>query len=153
MSSTSKQTPQLSSWEKRVLLAQLLRKKTSESQTFPLSFAQQRLWFLDQRESDRALYNIPIAVRLMGPLQLMVLEQSLNEIIERHESLRTSFAVVRGQPMQVIAPSLRVKLLRADLSTVPPLRQEGEVHRLATAEAQQPFTWLVVLCCVYRSCA
>src|SRR5438046_3161613 len=139
MSSTSKQTSQLSSWEKRVLLAQLFQKKTSESQTFPLSFAQQRLWFLDQRESDMALYNIPLAVRLKGPLQLMVLEQSLNEIIERHESLRTSFAVVQGQPMQVIAPSLRVKLQTVDLSSVPPLGQEGEIHRLATVEAQQPF--------------
>ena len=71
-----------------------------------LSFAQQRLWFFDQLEPGLSAYNIPAAVRLKGPLNLAALEQSLNEIVQRHESLRTTFANVEGRPTQVIAPNL-----------------------------------------------
>src|SRR5256884_4177950 len=105
----------------------------------PLSFAQQRLWFLDQWEPNSPLYNVPLAMRLNGSLQLTVLEQSLNEIIRRHESLRTTFATVEGQPVQVIAPSLSLELLTVDLSAVALLEQESEVQRLTSDEAQRPF--------------
>jgi hypothetical protein len=72
----------------------------------PLSFAQQRLWFLDQLEPGLVAYNIPAAVRLLGQVDTAVLNWSLNEIVRRHESLRTTFDSVAGQPVQIIAPTL-----------------------------------------------
>src|SRR5947207_1080349 len=139
MSSTSKQTSQLSSWEKRVLLAQLLRKKADEFRTFPLSFAQQRLWFLEQWEPGSPFYNIPLALRLTGPLQLSVLEQSLNELLRRHEALRTSFALREGQPVQLIAAADRRPLPLVDLSALPQAECEAQAQYLVTEEAQRPF--------------
>ncbi|HEX6554198.1 MAG TPA: amino acid adenylation domain-containing protein, partial [Ktedonobacteraceae bacterium] len=68
----------------------------------PLSFAQQRLWFLEQWEPESPLYNLPLALRLRGPLEVAILEQSLSEILRRHEALRTSFAIKEGQAVQVI---------------------------------------------------
>ncbi len=76
----------------------------------PLSFAQQRLWFLDQLETDSPFYNIPIAVRMTGTLDLAALESSFNEIVRRHETLRTTFQTRDGRPSQVIAPSLTIAL-------------------------------------------
>src|SRR5262249_34475294 len=70
----------------------------------PLSFAQQRLWFLDQLEPGNLFYNIPLAVRLQGPLDVGALERGLNEIVRRHEVLRTTFPAEAGTPHQVIAP-------------------------------------------------
>ena len=72
----------------------------------PLSFAQQRLWFLDQFEPGSVVYNIPAAVRLTGPLKVTALEQSLNEIVRRHDVLRATFPTVDAQPYQVICPAL-----------------------------------------------
>src|SRR5262245_2153061 len=68
----------------------------------PTSFAQQRLWFIDQIEPASPLYNIADAVRLTGQLNIVALEQTLNEVIERHEVLRTTFAFIDGQPVQVV---------------------------------------------------
>jgi amino acid adenylation domain-containing protein len=104
-----------------------------------LSFAQQRLWFFDQLEPGLSAYNIPAAVRLKGPLNLAALEQSLNEIVKRHESLRTTFGKVEGWPTQVIAPTLTIKLPVVDLRKLPASERETEVRRLVTAEAQRPF--------------
>ena len=72
----------------------------------PLSFAQQRLWFFDQLEPGTPAYNIPAAVRLKGPLNVVALEQSLNEIVKRHESLRTTFGNVDGRPSASYRPEL-----------------------------------------------
>jgi amino acid adenylation domain-containing protein len=104
-----------------------------------LSFAQQRLWFFDQLEPGLSAYNIPAAVRLKGPLNLAALERSLNEIIARHESLRTTFGHVDGRPTQVLAPRLTIKLPVVDLRKLPAGERETEVRRLVTAEAQLPF--------------
>jgi len=104
-----------------------------------LSFAQQRLWFLDQMEPGLPAYNLPAAVRLKGPLNVAALEQSLNEIVRRHESLRTTFGVIDGRPIQVIAPTLTIALPVVDLRQLPASEQETEVRRLVTAEAQRPF--------------
>jgi amino acid adenylation domain-containing protein/FkbH-like protein len=82
----------------------------------PLSFAQQRLWFLDQLEPGSAAYNIPAAVCLQGQLDAQVLESAMNEVAQRHETLRTYFSTHEGQPEQVILPSLWVKLEAEDLS-------------------------------------
>jgi amino acid adenylation domain-containing protein len=104
-----------------------------------LSFAQQRLWFFDQLEPGLSAYNIPAAVRLKGPFNLAALEQSLNEIVKRHESLRTTFGKVDGRPTQVIAPTLTIKLPVVDLRKLPASERETEVRRLVTTEAQRPF--------------
>ena len=69
---------------------------------FPASFAQQRMWFFDQFEPGSPGYNIPSAVRMTGRLNVAALEQALNEVVRRHETLRTTFAVQDGQPVQVI---------------------------------------------------
>jgi len=106
---------------------------------FPMSFAQQRLWFLDQLEPGSAAYNIPAAIHLTGPLNMAALEQSLNEIVQRHEVLRTTFAIVEGQPVQVIAPTLTLTLPVVDPSNLPETEREAEARRLATEEARRPF--------------
>src|SRR3954453_24161015 len=73
---------------------------------FPTSFAQDRLWFADQLAPGSVLYNIPAAFRLRGPLDPALLEQALNEIVARHEVLRTTFVAVDGSPVQAISPTL-----------------------------------------------
>src|SRR5437870_4299460 len=93
---------ELSREEKRALLADLLRKKAAKPKTVPLSFAQQRLWFLDQLEPDSALYNISRAARMKGRLDMPALHQALNALVARHESLRTNFDSVEGEPVQII---------------------------------------------------
>ena len=81
--------------------------RVSRDEDLPLSFAQQRLWFLDQLSPSNTAYNIQVAVRMIGSLDHPALEKALNEIIRRHESLRTTFAVRDGLPVQVIAPEYR----------------------------------------------
>jgi amino acid adenylation domain-containing protein len=115
-------------------------KHISRSGELPLSFAQQRLWFLYQLEPDKPFYNIPAAVRLKGQLDVAALEQSINEILRRHEVLRTSFKTVEGQPVQVISPSILLSLPVIDLSELPEAYRETEIKQLQIAEAQQPFT-------------
>ncbi|MBN1220775.1 MAG: amino acid adenylation domain-containing protein [Anaerolineae bacterium] len=105
----------------------------------PLSFAQQRLWFLDQLEPGIPAYNVPIGVRLTGRLEVTALEQSLNEIVCRYEVLRTTFATAAGQPRQVVASSLKVPLVQIDLTQLPKVERETEARRLATEQARQPF--------------
>lgn len=105
----------------------------------PLSFAQQRLWFLSQLEPDLAAYNVPAAVRLIGNLDIAILNWSLNEIVRRHESLRTTFDSVAGQPVQVIAPALTLAIPVVDLTNLPDEGRETEGVRLAQEEAQRVF--------------
>ncbi|AFZ30327.1 amino acid adenylation domain protein [Gloeocapsa sp. PCC 7428] len=114
-------------------------KRIERSQALPLSFAQQRLWFLSQLEPDSPFYNIPTAVRLEGQLNLAALEQSFNEILRRHEVLRTHFRTVEGQAIAVVSPTTPQLLSVIDLSKLPPPQQETKVRQLALAEAQQPF--------------
>jgi len=111
------------------------------TQTSPcqLSFAQQRLWFLSQLEPDSPLYNMSAAVRLKGSLNIAALAQSFNEIVRRHEVLRTTFVTVNGQPVQVIAPTLTLVLPVVKLQELPELECEAAVLRLTTEEAQRPF--------------
>ena len=105
----------------------------------PLSYAQQRLWFIDQMEPGNPLYNIPSAIRLRGNLDVTALEQSLNEIVRRHETLRTNLITEQGQPVQVVAPVRPLKLEVIDLEPLSVTERETEAHRLAVEEALRPF--------------
>ncbi|HJT57763.1 MAG TPA: amino acid adenylation domain-containing protein, partial [Ktedonobacteraceae bacterium] len=105
----------------------------------PLSFAQQRLWFLDQLEPNSTAYNIPNATRLSGKLNFHALEQSLQEVVRRHESLRTTFSTKEGQPVQVIEPCARCSLPVIELSALASEQHENEVLRLVQQEARRPF--------------
>ncbi len=105
----------------------------------PLSFAQERLWFIDQLGPGSPLYNIPLALRAAGRLSAGVLSRVLTEVACRHEALRTVFAADGGRPRQVILPPGEVALPRVDLSALPPAAAEREAAALAAAEAERPF--------------
>jgi amino acid adenylation domain-containing protein len=105
----------------------------------PLSFAQERLWVLDQMEPNNPLYNIPRSLRLKGALQVASLERALNEIVRRHESQRTTFAVQDEHPVQVFAPTLIIPLAVQDLAGIPESGREEEARRLAVEESLRPF--------------
>ncbi|MCP4656573.1 MAG: non-ribosomal peptide synthetase, partial [bacterium] len=105
----------------------------------PLSFAQQRLWFLAQMESDTPAYNLPLALRLDGPLGRSALERSLNEIVRRHQALRTRFASRDDQPYQVICPPAFLPLPVVDLTALAAAQRHSEIGRLAFEEAHRPF--------------
>ncbi len=140
--------------EKRALLALQLMKKSASvpheqeitplprndgTVSFPLSFSQQRLWFLDRFQPDSPLYNIPSATRLRGSLDVAALQTSLGEIVKRHESLRTTFASVDDQPVQIIAQTMNLLLPVTDLSELPESERETRAQRLVAEEAGRPF--------------
>ena len=104
----------------------------------PLSYAQQRLWFLEELGSGAA-YNIPLALALEGALDLPALQQSLREVVRRHESLRTTFALHAGTPYQVIQPAPWFELPVVDLRGLSGAAQANEVNRLSEAETLRPF--------------
>ncbi len=106
--------------------------RTDREGPLPLSFAQQRLWFLDQLEPNSAFYVIPAAVRLSGRLDVTALEQSLREIVRRHEALRTTFPVSDGQASQKVAEELALELPRTDLAALEPSAETiGQLAREA----------------------
>ncbi|NRR06250.1 hypothetical protein HP570_29100, partial [Brevibacillus sp. RS1.1] len=105
----------------------------------PLSFAQQRLWFLDRLMPDSALYSIPSAMRLHGDLNIEAWNKSLQLLIQRHESLRTTFDHVDGQAVQIIHPYQEQPLRVIDLRELPADECEAETQRLAGIEAATPF--------------
>src|SRR4051812_15613560 len=105
----------------------------------PLSFAQQRLWFLDQFEPGNPFYNVAKAVRLSGPLDDAPPPRSLNEVVRRHEALRTTFPAVGEKGVQVIAPSLTLELPVVSLVGLVSAERDAEVARLAAEEAARPF--------------
>jgi amino acid adenylation domain-containing protein len=106
---------------------------------FPASFAQERLWFLDQFDPGSTAYIIPGAYYFSGPVNTVALEQSINEIVRRHEVLRTTFTVMNGQVVQVVAPTLTVTLQRVDLRKMSEGARRNEIERLAWQEASRPF--------------
>jgi len=107
--------------------------------SIPLSFAQQRLWFLDQLEPNSPLYNIPIAMRLSGVLNVEALQKSLNAVLARHEALRTHFVVVDGNPVQVIGESRSMEFRVTDLSEKPSSERETELQCLLKEQVRRPF--------------
>ncbi len=105
----------------------------------PLSFPQQRLWFLDRLQPGRAIYNVPIALRLDGLLDPAALERGLDGVVRRHEALRTRFVEVDDQPCQEVLPPSRFPLPEVDLRALPTVTRAGELARLGREEALRPF--------------
>ncbi len=109
----------------------------------PLSFAQERLWFLDQLQGGGSVYNVPLALRLRGSLNVEGLAVALREVVRRHETLRTAFPERDGEPRQEIAPpasaSAWTPLPRVDLASLPAAAREAERARLTAEESRQPF--------------
>src|ERR1051325_11318366 len=105
----------------------------------PLSFAQERLWFLDQLMPGSAFYNVPQALRFEGDLDLGLLADSLNRIVERHEVLRATFAIAGGKPVQVAAPRREVSVEVIDISHLPEADRQRQAQVLANQEAADPF--------------
>ncbi len=112
---------------------------TPRTGTLPLSFAQTRLWFLDQLETNSAFYHIPMAMRLVGTLNRVALAQSLGEIINRHEILRTNFITIEGEPVQIIQPELAWQLETIDRQQLPSTEAEISCQELISTYGQQPF--------------
>src|SRR5215216_4643250 len=112
---------------------------TEEALVFPASYAQQRLWLLDQLDPGSPAYNVPTVTRLRGRLDIAALEAALDEVVRRHESLRTTLPQEAGAPVQVIAPELHLTLRREDLSSLPESERAATAKRLAKEEARLPF--------------
>ncbi|TCP58025.1 amino acid adenylation domain-containing protein [Tumebacillus sp. BK434] len=106
---------------------------------FPASFAQNRMWLINQMNEDSGMYNMPMAVRFEGPLHIEALENSLQEIVDRHETLRTTFAMEDGELLQVIASEAQITIPQLDLQHLSPEEQEAKVRELSSREAETPF--------------
>src|SRR6266516_6235986 len=113
--------------------------RRSSTSPAPLSFGQQQLWLLAQLMPDSPMYNESTTLRITGALDVPALEKSLNEFVNRHEVWRTVFLVIDGQPVQIVQPTMPLKLPVIDLSHLPAAEREGEAVRLATENAIPPF--------------
>jgi len=118
-------------------------KPISRDGELPLSYAQQRLWFLDQWEPESPYYNVPSGVRLKGSINIDALRQSINQVVERHEVLRTRYLSDAGKAKLVIEEQLRIPLPVIDLSKLQEENQYNEALRLARREARKPFNLAV----------
>ena len=150
MSKLSERIEDLSPQQRELLALLLARKKreTARSQIapvsrtsnrFPLSFAQQRLWFLSQLQQDSAVYNVAGGVRMEGRLSVEALERALNEIVLRHESLRTVIRQIDSEPVQIITNPQVFYLPKFDLRSVPEAQRETEAQLLLANEARKTF--------------
>ncbi|MCA1615651.1 MAG: amino acid adenylation domain-containing protein [Acidobacteria bacterium] len=152
MSDVSERVGALSPGERAALAMRLARKaraggsaaesaitRRRDAGPAPLSYAQQRLWFLSQMEADSATYNLPVAYELLGRLDVPTLERSLNEIVRRHEALRTTFTIQGGEPVQVVAPTLALGLPVVDLTHLSGEDQWEGLRRRANEYARRPF--------------
>ncbi len=138
MNDLSKRLAELPS-EKRDLLALALEQQGEEFNSFPLSFAQQRLWFLDQWAPGNPAYNIPAAIRLTGALRPRALRRSIAAIMRRHEVLRTVFVVLASQPVQIVQPPAGLRMPVVDLRALPEPTRAALARALSVAEARRPF--------------
>src|SRR5688572_19325937 len=128
-----------SSQGKRALFDRLLKKKESRPIYFPVSFAQQRLWLAHQFEPSSSLFNMIASVRLRGELDLSALRHALTEITRRHESLRTTFAEINSEPVQVVHPAKAFDLQLVDLVALPAGVRDAEARRVVSESSLAPF--------------
>jgi amino acid adenylation domain-containing protein len=129
----------LSATEKREMLARLLAQKAARPRQHPLSFAQQRLWFLDRMSPGTDAYNVWSTLPLSGPVSLSVFAASLREMVRRHTTLRTTFTEIDGEAFQVVAATAEPALLAVDLTGLPAGRRQDEARRVAGTCARAPF--------------
>jgi len=137
--------------QKRKLLQQLIKKEgldgpdtstITRRQTqspIPLSFAQQRLWFLDQLEPGNSVYNIPIACRITGPFQISLFQRSIDDIIHRHEILRTIVRKSNGVPEQLIKQHTTLPINVIDLTDTPDAEKKCQIRERIIIEGKKPF--------------
>ena len=137
--------------QRRALLRKLLREEgfrasdtdqivpREQGDPAPLSFAQQRLWFLQQLEPESYVYNIPVALRIQGPLDVAALADAINQVICRHDSLRTTFKTVNGQTVQLVNPPFRVHLSPEAVQLSNETSREKEIANLANQELRYTF--------------
>lgn len=124
---------------KRALLARLLTERAQAPRSYPVSFGQQRLWFLDRFTGGIPVYNIPVAFQVHGPLDVAALRTALTTLVNRHAALRTTFSESGGEPVQVVRPTGEVDLTEIDLTGLPVDRREVEATQLVREHAGQPF--------------
>jgi len=153
MTDSHEQMSNLSPEQRALLLLRLKKQKGQEakkeekaitrqvrdSNEFPLSFEQQGIWFLEQFEKESLDYNVATAFALIGQLNVTAFEKSINDLVKRHEILRTTFKVVDGQPIQVISPDRTIPLTKIDLTHLPKEEQSGKIKKLAEEEDNSPF--------------
>jgi hypothetical protein len=125
--------------QKRARLAELLRDKARHSRRAPVSFSQERMWLQERMEPGSAALNIPTAVRLSGALDVDALRSALQELVHRHEALRTTFREEPSGPIQVISPPTALRMDVIDLRSLPPEQRQTEAQRLAEEEALRSF--------------
>jgi hypothetical protein len=137
--------------EQRALLQKRIQQKADDAHgshkilrqqnrhCFPLSFAQERLWFLSQMEPDNPAYNVPQVMQFKGPLDIFALERTFNELLQRHDVLRTTFLFDDEEPVQIVAPELTILLPVIDLQQLPNERREDVARQLIMEAVQQPF--------------
>src|SRR5690349_5823612 len=141
------QKPELSAAKKALLEARLRQNAGKDADAIsrrnqteaPLSFAQQRLWFLDQFSPGSCAYNVPRVFRLTGTLSLQALQSALDSLVERHEILRTVFKMAQAEPVQVVQPVRSVQLTSIDLSLTPESQRRAKLDDVVIAEVKRPF--------------
>ncbi|MBW4560439.1 MAG: amino acid adenylation domain-containing protein [Mojavia pulchra JT2-VF2] len=127
--------------------------KLANRKSLPLSFAQQRMWFWEQLDSGQAIYHIAQALHLQGDLNVTVLQQSLDAIVAHHESLRTNFIVLDGNPVQVIQQPRPVELIVFNLQDCEPTQRHNQIEQLLQQQTQRPFNLksdLMLRCCLLQ---
>jgi amino acid adenylation domain-containing protein/non-ribosomal peptide synthase protein (TIGR01720 family) len=129
--------PEIIAWLQGAGSAPALRRRGLSKA--PLSFTQQRLWLVDQVEGGSAQYNVPTALRLDGELDVAALRRALEIVVERHEVLRTVYAVEAGEPVQIVLPARALDVAEHDLTALDGDAQDAAVRELAAAEALRPF--------------
>ena len=120
--------------------------------SLPLSYAQQRLWFLEQLEPGSSTYNVPVGVRMSGRLAVEALEETLSEVVRRHEVLRTSFAEEGGRPVQVIGEGAAVRLVVEELSGLEKESVRQRWRRQHERKRSAGLTWRMGRCCGCGCC-
>jgi amino acid adenylation domain-containing protein len=141
------ETPTIAGLARQIEIRQGIREQVKDlplvavkaRDAYPLSFAQQRLWFWDQLQPAQSAYNVPVCLRLRGELNVEALDRSLSEIVRRHEILRTRFVMREGEPMQVVDPQADLEMRRLDLSSMMEHDRELELQRVMASEAQAGF--------------
>ncbi|HEY0782041.1 MAG TPA: amino acid adenylation domain-containing protein, partial [Thermoanaerobaculia bacterium] len=123
--------------------------------SYPLSFAQERLWVIDQLEPGNVTYNLPLALLLVGRLDFALLARTLTEVVRRHQVLRTTYGAEAGQPVQIVAPPAPLAIPLVDLSALPLAQRGALIKRLTAEEAVRPFdlTRSVMRICLVRASA